>query len=802
MLISSTFRSVLRNLWKNRLYTFINMLGLAVGIAGFMLIMIYIYGELSYDRHHPDYRNTYRVAMDLEMAGNITRAAVSGGMLGVLMHDEIKEVASYTRMVQYPREVLFTWNDRNLYFDHIMFADSSFFDFFQYKTLVGDASEALRIPYSLVLTRSSAKRIFGDDDPIGKQVSWDQGDSYVVRAIIEDPIYPSHIQFGALASFSTLENIPPYNNFISMLSAFITFNYVRLHEGCSPDDIKAPLDSLVMRHMGEDIRESGAGFTFYLQPIKDIHLHSHLRHEISANGNITNIYIFSAVAAFILLIACINFIILATARASTRLLEVGIRKVYGAMKRSLVCRFMLESMLTAIIGMFLAIGMIEVMLPEIEQLSGSGIHNTMGSVQHYIGYLLILTLAVGMISGIYPSIVISAQSPLGIIQRRAINKGGKSWFRSVMVTLQFLITIFLICGTIAIYLQIEFVKKNDTGISLDNKIVLPLRGRNMVDKYTDTKGEFEQIAGVEGVTSSSSYPGNFRLRRAFYPEGASRDDMWMLLFTHVEQNYFDLMDIDIILGQGFSENPEVDSLHAIVNEALVKEAGWDDPLGKFVAIPGQDEQMDVKYKIIGVVQDFNYASLHESVKPLLILHDPGRASNITIEVNPGNFAGTMQLLEQKWDELYPGQPFNYFLLSEDFNRLYMSDIRLSEVFVWFTLLAVFIACMGLFGLSSYMTEQKSREIGIRKVLGSSSLQIVLRFVKSYYLLIFIAALLAIPLAWYAMDVWLQNFSERTPLHWWIFALSALVAMIVAGLTIAAQSYRAASRNPVDVIRWE
>ncbi|MEE4255474.1 MAG: FtsX-like permease family protein, partial [Bacteroidales bacterium] len=771
-------------------------------IAGFMLIMIYIYGELSYDRHHPDYRNTYRVAMDLEMSGNITRAAVSGGLLGVLMHQEIKEVASYTRMVQYPREVLFTWDDRKLYFDHIMFADSSFFDFFQYDPYLGDASEALRKPYSLVLTRSSAKRIFGDTDPIGKQISWDNGESYVVRAVIEDPVYPSHIQFGALASFSTLENIPPYNRFINMLSAFVTFNYVKLHEGYTPDDIKAPLDSLVLKHMGEDIRESGAGFSFYLQPVKDIHLHSHLRHEISENGNINNVYIFTAVAAFILLIACINFIILATARASTRLLEVGVRKVYGALRRNLVCRFMIESVLTAIIGMSLAIGMIEVMLPEIEQLAGSDIHNTMGNVRHYIGYLLLLTLVVGLLSGIYPSIVIASQSPLGIIQRRSTGKSGKPWFRNVMVTLQFLITIFLICGTVAIYLQIEFVKNKDTGISLDNKIVIPLRGKNMIDKYTEAKGEFNQIAGVEAVTSSSSYPGNFRLRRAFYPEGASRNDMWMLLFTHVEQNFFDVMDIDLILGQGFSKNHEVDSLHAIVNEALVREAGWNDPLGKFVAIPGQEEQMDIKYRIIGVVQDFNYASLHESVKPLLILHDPGRAGNITIEVNPVNFAGTMQLLEEKWDELYPGQPFNYFILSENFNRLYNSDIRLSEVFVWFTLLAVFIACMGLFGLSAYMTEQKSREIGIRKVLGSSSFQVILMFVKSYYFLIFIAALLAIPLSWYAMDVWLQNFSARTPLYWWIFALSAVVAMLVAGLTIAAQSYRAASRNPVDSIRWE
>jgi putative ABC transport system permease protein len=381
-------------------------------------------------------------------------------------------------------------------------------------------------------------------------------------------------------------------------------------------------------------------------------------------------------------------------------------------------------------------------------------------------------------------------------------KNSKSWFRNIMVIIQFLITIALISSTVVVFRQLNYIRHTDTGISLENKIVLPLRGRSMINRYQEARGEFEQLSGVKAVTASSSYPGSFRLRRAYYPEGASRNDMWMLLFTHVDQNYFEVMDIDMVLGQGFSQNPSVDSLNIIVNEALVDEAGWEEPLGKFVAIPGEDETQDIRYRVIGVVSDFNYASLHESIKPLLIMHDPARISNITIELNTADAAGTIASIENKWDELFPGHPFNYFDLSAEFERLYNNDIRLSEVFVWFTLLAVFIACMGLFGLASYMTEQRRREIGIRKVLGSSSVQIVNLFLKHFSLPVLIAAVIATPLAWYAMNEWLQNFHERTALSGWIFIAAALLALFIAGLTVAAQSYRTAKQNPVDTIRWE
>ncbi len=784
------------------MYTFINMLGLAVGLSGFMLIMIYVYSEISYDKHHPDSKNTYRVAMNLEMAGNITKAAVSGGTLGLLMHEEIKEVAAYTRLLHYPRTVLMTSGDQKIYFEDIIYADSSFFDFFSYKAYLGEPAEALREPYSLVLTRSGANRLFGDDDPIGKSIKWNTTDNYIVRAVIEDPVQPTHIHFEALASFSTLENIAPYNRYINTLYAFVVLNYVKLYEGYGSEDVKPAIDSLVERHMGEGMKDSGATFDFYLQPIEDIYLHSHLRHELKANGDIKNLYIFSAIAVFILLIACINFITLTMARSIKRSVEVGIRKVFGAERRNLVFQFLSESIILALLSMLLAIILVEIMIPEIAHLSGSKLSLSLADAGNYFLLLFGITIVVGVLSGLYPAYIISAFSPL-IVMRKRINAAYKtSWFRNVIIVLQFLITIFLLCGTIVIYLQLDFVKNKDTGISLENRIVIPLRGSGMISKYRDTKASFESLPGVEGVTASSSYPGKFEQRAGFYPEGSSRNDMWMLQNVQVDYNYLEVMDIKLLEGQNFSLNPEVDSLNVLVNEALVNEAGWENALGKYIGIPMSEDVDDVKLNVIGVVGDFNFASLHESVKPLVIMSDPSRMVNVTVKISPAGFSETLNEMELIWGNNFPGQPFNYFLLEDEFKRLYFADMKLFEVFTWFTFLAIFIACMGLFGLSSFMTAQRNKEIGIRKVMGSSSLKVLLLLIRSFASLILVAAIVAIPLSWYGMHVWLQNFANQTPLYWWIFPLGALLAIFAAVATVGFQSYKAANKNPVDAIRWE
>jgi putative ABC transport system permease protein len=800
-MFKSFFNSTLRNLWRNKVYTAINVLGLSVGLAGFVLIMIYVRGELSYDRHHPDAENIYRVAMRLEMSGNIIEAAVSGGMLGMIMYDEIKEVKACTRMVHYPRSVLLANGAKKIFFEDVLYADSSFFQFFHYDILLGDADAALQEPYSLVLTESGAEKLFGEVDPIGKEVEWNSGSTYIVRAVIKDPYQPTHIHFGALASFSTLESIPPFDSYINSLSAFVTLNYIRLHDGIHAEDIQAPLDTLVARHMMQDAEASGAGFNFYLQPVRDIYLHSHLRHEMKANGDIKKVYIFSAIALFILLIACINFITLTTARSVKRSMEVGVRKVFGAARKTLITQFLFESVVMALFSMLVAIVFIELMLGELNQLAGTDLSGRAG-IREYLLVITALSVVIGVLSGLYPAFIISAFSPLRVIQKRLSGGHKTSWFRNIMIIIQFVITIFLICGSIIIYLQLDHIGNKDTGISLEDRLVIPLRGSAMIRKYPDLKARLLNVTGVESVTASSTYPGRFGQRRSYYPEGFSRNDMWMLQNVQVDHDYFEVMNIQLIEGRSFSKNPSLDSLCIIVNEALVKESGWDQPIGKYVALPAEQEVDDVKLHVIGVVADFNYASLHETVKPLLIMHEPTRLSNITVKINPAALPKTLKELEKEWNTSFLEQPFNYFMLKEQFDQQYSSDRKLLEVFTWFTLIAIFIACMGLFGLSSFMTAQRTREIGIRKVLGASVARIILVLIKVFLVLVLIASAIAIPLSVWGMQKWLQNFAEQTSLHWWIFPLGGFIAMMVAILTVFSQSYKAANKNPVDAIRWE
>lgn len=801
-MIRNFTRFILRNFWKNKRYTLINIMGMAVGLAGFSLIMIFVQGEQCYDRHHPDAKNIYRVAMNLEMSGNITPAAVSGGTLGMLMADELKEVESYTRVVHFPRPVLFTAGDQKIYFNDILFADSLFFEFFRYDVYSGELDNALSEPNALVLTRSGAEKLFGALDPVGQTVNWNNTGSYVVRAVIEDPYLPTHIHFEALASFPSLETMPPYSNYINTLYAFVTLNYVRLHPQYGPADVKAPLDSLVVRHMGEGMKDSGAVFDFFLQAVEDIYLHSDLRHELQANGNAGNLTVFIAIAFFILLIASINFITLSTARSIKRAMEVGVRKVFGAGRKMLIMQFLAESLIMAFIAMLLSIVLIEVFLPEMLHLAEAGFVPEFSKPGRYIFPLLILTLMVGILSGIYPAFVLSSHSPLGIIQKRLSASYRASWFRNSMVVVQFMITVLLICGTLIVYLQLSYMQNKDTGISLENKLVLPLQGRAMIDKYEQLRSSMLNVPGVEAVTASSAYPGNFRQRSGFYPEGSERTSMWMLQNVQVDHNYFDVMEIELTSGHGFSENAGVDSLNVIVNQALVEEAGWTEPLDKFVGVPMGEERNDIKMKVIGVVRDFNYASLHESIKPLLIQHQPGRLANVTIKITPGFNDELLSDMEAVWLSYFPAQPFNYFFLQDDFFRLYHDDKKLSEVLSWFAILALFIACIGLFGLTSFMTAQRTKEIGIRKVLGSSILQVMMFLSRGFLLLVIIASAVAVPLAWYGMYAWLGNFSNQTPLHWWIFPLSAMLALTVALASVIFQIYSAATKNPVDAIRWE
>lgn len=504
-----------------------------------------------------------------------------------------------------------------------------------------------------------------------------------------------------------------------------------------------------------------------------------------------------------MIIACINFINLSTARSAKRSTEVGLRKVFGANKAMLFRQFILESVIIVTISLILAIVLFDLMLPLLNNLTGNDFSMNQFLNWNYIIFLLGIILLVGLLAGSYPAIYMSRFKPISVLKGYIFNNTKKSGFRNVMVITQFIISIFLIAGTLLIYQQLDFINDKDLGIDNKNLVVVSLRNSNMTKNYSSLKAEMKNLPGVIDVTGSSSYLGNFQQRRGFYPEGGDIDDMILMLHMQADPNYIEVFDANISLGRNFFENSIADSNAIIINKAYQKELGWEDPVGKMIYIPGGIEgEEGFPLKIVGVVEDFNFASLHEEVMPLVIMNQPERINYLSIKINPEDKKQVLGLISAKWESLYPEYPFEYFMQQTKYEEMYTSEVNMSRLFVYFTFLAIFIAALGLFGLSSFTAEQRTREIGIRKVLGSTVPEILMLLSKEFSRLVIIAIVIAIPVSWFGMDKWLQSFAFQTNISWWIFAVSGFLAILIAYSTIIFQAIKASRTNPVDALKYE
>lgn len=803
-MLKNYFITAIRHLLRNKFYFFINMLGLAIGLACFVLISLYVYNELQYDRHHKNADLTYRLVLKGQMGGNYLEAAVTGGPMGPILYQELPEIVQFTQIQEVRRSVLLTYQERHFFEENIIYADSSFFDVFDYVFIHGNPKTALIQPFSLVLTKKMAQKIFGTDDPIGRTIKWNNKDNFVVTGIINDPEYNSHLQFDIYASFSTLLTNEPTKSLVNNLFAFATFNYVVVNnDQVDIGALQVKVDSLVEKYMGSGMRDYGGKFAVSLQPVTSIHLHSHLLHEMGRQGDISQVYIFSAVAFLILIIACINFINLSTARSSRRAKEVGMRKVFGADSKILTFQFLGESVLITFISLLVALILIELALPFFNDIAGTGFKlNWLRNINVLI-LLLLLAIFVGLVAGSYPAIFLSSFQPVRNCKSDFFNYSGKTIFRNAMVVLQFVISVFLIFGTLVIYSQLKFIGNKNLGFDKDNLLVVPLRGNEMIQSYPMIRTELLNLPGIKGVTASSSYMGSFGQRQGYYPEGNSRKDAWMLLNLQVDYNFFEVIGTNLIKGRSFSENVKADSNAAVINEALAKKLGLDDAVGHYISLPtGTDESNDFRFRIIGVVRDFYFASLHEPIMPLLINTDPHNFRYLNIRIDDRNQEAIIANLNQNWDSMFPEQPLNYFFIQNKYLELYTSDFKTGKLFLSFTILAIFIASLGLFGLMLYVIERRTKEIGIRKVFGSSVRQIVTQLNLEFIKWVLIASILAYPIAWYFMAKWLQNFAYQVGIRWWIFVVSALLAMTIAILTISWQAIKVARKNPIDTLRYE
>lgn len=791
----------LRNLLRQKGYSIINISGLAIGLAAFILIVLFVKNELSYDKFHDKSDRIYRVSVNGIVAGDILNVAVSAAPTGEAMVRDIPEIINVTRVDEFSQTIYFSYNDKKFYQDGLLFVDSTFFDIFSFELLRGNPSTALVNPYSLVLTESVAKKYFRNEDPMGKTIRLNDHTNFNVTGIVADPPKNSHFHFEVLSSFTTqlkTNGEQVYQNWGSLS----LYTYVLLAKGADPKIVEQQFPEMYLKYMEDLSQLENIKFNPYLQPITDIHLHSNLMAEIETNSDIAYVYTFTAIALFILLIACINFMNLSTARSTKRAREVGLRKVVGAFRKQLIFQFIGESLILSFISLVLALILVELSLPIFNQLLDQ--HLVLGLFNNgYTVFLLLgLAIIVGFIAGSYPAFYLSSFQPIKVLKGSLSGSSKKSKIRNALVIFQFAISVFLIICTGLLYNQLNFLQKKKLGFNAERVVVLPLRGNRLREKANIFKSEFMNLSCVSNISTSRFVPGRDMDGSGYVPEGYDENNPIIIFTNMVDHDYIETMQMEIINGRSFSREFSTDSTAVIINETLVKKLGWENPLGKKITTFRNDTTLDLR--VIGVVKDFHFRSLHAVIDPSLMFITPSHAENLNIRLHAGNVQKQLESIREKWQEVEATMPFDYYFLEEDFNKQYKAEQRIGEIFIYFTIIAIFIACLGLFGLASYNAEQKHKEIGIRKALGSSVQGIVFMLSKQYTKWVLIANILAWPIAWYFMNDWLGNFaySINLPEYWWIFITAAFVTILIAVFTVSYQAIKAALTNPVDAMKYE
>ncbi len=804
-MIKNYFKIAWRNLLRNKAFSFINILGLSIGIAVCFIIMLFVQDELSYDRFNKNADRVVRIYFKASMnGGKISEAGVMPPVAKVLKND-YPEIEDATRIrpdgrpkIEYQHKV-FKEADA-------AFADANFFNVFSFPFLKGDPKTALAQPNSIVITSEMAIRYFGNEDPIGKTLTYNNNGQFKVTGVIERMPSNAHFHFDLFGSMETID----FAKSSSWLEGNF-YTYLLMKKGADYKKLEAKLPAMVEKYMGPQImqamgmtlsqfRTKGNELGFALQPLTAIHLHPETTTELEAAGNIKYVYIFGAIAIFMLLIASINFINLSTAGASKRAKEVGIRKVMGSGKGALVKQFLFESVLVTVIALVIAAVMVQLVLPVFNTLSGKNLQFNF-NIQP-VGGFIALGLAVGLLAGIYPAFFLSSFKPIATLKGKFGASTKSLGLRSSLVVFQFFISVSLITGTIIVYQQMKYIQNINLGYNKDQIIVLPnswALGKN----EKNFKDRLLKDTRVENVTMSGYRPaGPTNNNNAMaYPEGKDNQVLTSLEYK-IDEQYIPTLGIKMAAGRNF--DPAVystDSSAMIINEAAARVFGFgDNAIGKVIVRQNSDRGRDYRFTIIGVVKDFHFRSLHQAITPLLMVLEP--ESGIIVKTKTKDIAGLLTSMKQQWASYNLEEPFSYAFMDDLYNKTYAAEQRTGTILNIFAVLTIFVACMGLFGLATYTAEQRSKEIGIRKVLGASVAQVTGMLSKEFIKLVLIGCLIAVPLSYWAMHKWLQDFAYRVDISWWVFLVAAAAAMAIALLTVSFKAIKAALANPVKSLRTE
>ena len=799
-MLKNYFKIALRNLRRQKGYTFINVAGLAVGMACCLLIVLYVQNELAYDRHHDHADRIFRLTVAYTYEGG-THWAPIGPPVGPAFMAQMPEVEQITRIFPFGNRAVLQYEDRQFEESDGVYADSTVFEVFTLPLLRGDAKTALAAPGSIVLSEQMARKYFDKADPMGQRLTVTGRRDLTVTGILEDVPSTTHLPFDFMVSMQTFyDQAGDWAETARTWAGFYT--YVLLHAPHQAESIlqKAPVfaDGFFEGRFETPASEV---MQFVLQPLTEIHLHSKLEKEYRANSDVLYVYVFSAIALFVLLIACINFINLATARAATRIREVGVRKTLGAGRGQLIKQFLGESALMTTMAVVLAGVLIVLWLPVFNHLTGKTLILADLHDPRLLLSLIAMALVTGLISGAYPAFVISGFRPTQALRGSGSGKATQpARLRKGLVVFQFAISIFLIIGTAVVLNQLDYFRTKELGFDKARVVHVRLGGElsDAVENNLETvKQEVARHPAILNASLAADVPGERYSLELMSIDGHRDDEETMMRIAWgVDHDYLKTLGIELAAGRDFSREAPADTNAWIINEAAVRRLGLDDALGRVM------RWGDYAGPIVGVAKDFHFASLHHEIEPLVIPLRPGIGGMLLARVQGGQMTEALSFLETTLDRLAPGQLFRYSFVADDFDLLYRDEDKLRDVFGYFAAIAIFIACLGLFGLAAFTAGQRTKEIGVRKVLGASAAGIVLLLSKEFTKLVLVAFVVAAPLAYFAMDRWLQDFAYRVDLSWPIFLMAGLTALGVAWLTVGYQSIRAALNDPVEALRYE
>ena len=797
----------LRNLWKSKGFSAINIIGLASGLGVCLLIVLYVIDERSYDQYNTKADRIYRINADIYFNNTQFTAAASPKPLGPTLVRESPQIEQMAR-VNYIGDVMIKKGNSWIQDHNFAFVDSTFFQLFSVDMVAGNPATALNEPHSIVIDETTARRYFNSTDVLGKTLELENKNICKITGVYKDMPRQSHFHFGLMQTTHDAwhgdDDQWLSNNWITYVLAKpgATREAVQQRVNATIDNyLIKQLISMLHADLG-DMKRQGNYFKYHLMPLRDIHLHSNMSGDIEANGKITYVYVFSFIAILILLIACVNFMNLSTARSAGRAKEVGIRKVAGSTKGHLIIQFLTESVLLSFFSLLLALGIALLLLPMFNDLAGKDLHWWMLFSPRFLPVLVLLVLVVGCLAGSYPAFYLSSFQPIQVLKGKIAAGFKSSWLRSTLVVLQFTISIGLIIGTIVIYRQLNYIRSRGIGYNRDQVLIIH-NAYTAGDPVTTFRKELITLAGVSNATLSGDLPstGSGYNQDGWFRD-ASLDTKRVVVLTHmnVDANFIPTLGMQMAKGRNFSPDFPTDTMGILLNESAVQLLGMKEPLDQVLYRPG-DSMKPMAFHIVGVVKDFNYSSMHDKVGPAVI-NLSGYYKNLAVRLKPGSIPSVIHQIEAKWQHMAPGLPFTYTFMDNDFNNLYHADQQTGQLFISFAVFAILIACLGLFGLVTYAAEQRRKEIGIRKVLGARVTGLVSILSKDFAKLLLIASLIAFPLAWWGMSQWLQSFAYRTPISWWIFVVAGATAILIAGLTVSFQTIRAAVANPVKSLRSE